>query len=85
MGVIRVCILGLYWDNGKENRNYYNGLYRVLYWGYIGILEKKIETTIMGYIGYILGFIQIMEKKMETTRQTELRLNRISQPPQVVP
>ena len=22
-------ILGLYWDNGKENGNYYNGLYRV--------------------------------------------------------
>ena len=33
-----------------------------LYWGYIGILEKKVETTICrGYIG-------IMEKKMETTR-----------------
>ena len=29
-------ILGLYWDNGKENGNYYNGLYRIyilgLYW-----------------------------------------------------
>ena len=22
-----------------------------LYWGYIGILEKKMETTIMGYMG----------------------------------
>ena len=21
-------ILGFYWDNGKENGNYYNGLYR---------------------------------------------------------
>ena len=21
-------ILGLYWDNGKENGNYYNGFYR---------------------------------------------------------
>ena len=49
-------ILGLYWDNGKENGNYYNGLYRGyigLYWGYIGIMEKKMETTIMGYIGVI--------------------------------
>ena len=26
-----------------------------LYWGYIGIMEKKMETRIMGYIGYILG------------------------------
>ena len=24
-----------------------------LYWGYIGIMEKKKETTIMGYIGTI--------------------------------
>ena len=35
----------LHWDNGKENGNYYNGLYRVyigvilgLYWGYIGVI-----------------------------------------------
>ena len=27
-----------------------SGLYR----GYIGIMEKKMETTIMGYIGHIL-------------------------------
>ena len=48
-------ILGLYWDNGKENGNYQNGgcvcvyiyiyIYG-LYWGYIGIMEKKMETTI---------------------------------------
>ena len=24
-----------------------------IYWGYIGIMEKKMETTIMGYIGVI--------------------------------
>ena len=35
-------------DNGKENGNYYNGLYRV-YWDYIGIMEKRRETT--GNIG----------------------------------
>ena len=29
-------------DNGKENGNYYLGLYR----GSIGIMEKKMETTI---------------------------------------
>ena len=23
--------------------------------GYIGIMEKKMETTIMGFIGYIMG------------------------------
>ena len=46
------------------------GIYR----GYIGIMEKKMETTIMGlyrdYIGYVLGMyrgsIGIMEKKMES-------------------
>ena len=42
-----------------------------LYGGYIGIMEKKMETTKMGYIGSILGiywgYIGIMEKKMETT------------------
>ena len=31
--------------------------YKGLYWGYIGIMEKKMETTIVfrGYIGIILG------------------------------
>ena len=33
-----------------------------LYWGYIGIMEKKMETTIVYW-----GCIGIMEKKMETT------------------
>ena len=30
MGYVGVIgyIWGLYWDNGKENGNYYNGLYR---------------------------------------------------------
>ena len=26
-----------------------------VYWGYIGIMENKMETTIRGYIG-IIGF-----------------------------
>ena len=30
-------------DNGKENGNYYNIL--GLYMGYIGIMEKEMETT----------------------------------------
>ena len=42
-------ILGLYWDNGKENGNYYNGLYR----------DYKV------YIGVILGYIGMMDNKME--------------------
>ena len=39
MGCIRIIgtILGLYWDNGKENGNYYNGLYRD-YRDYIGVI-----------------------------------------------
>ena len=24
----------------------------IVYWGYIGIMEKKMETTILGYIGF---------------------------------
>ena len=35
--------MGLYRDNGKQNGNYYDGLYR----RYIGIMEDKIETTIV--------------------------------------
>ena len=31
------------------------GIILGLYWGYLGIMEKKMETTIMGYIGVILG------------------------------
>ena len=41
-----------------------------LYWGYIGIMEKKMETTILwGYIVVILGlfYFGITEKKMEAT------------------
>ena len=38
--------------------------------GFIGLMEKKMETTIL-YRGYILGlywcYIGIVEKKMETT------------------
>ena len=49
----RGIIYGLYRDNGKENGNYFNGLYRDyrgLYWGNIGIMEQKMETSLMGYI-----------------------------------
>ena len=33
-----------------------------MYWGYIGIMENKMETTVVYW-----GYIGIMEKKMETT------------------
>ena len=41
-------ILGLFRDNGKENGNYHN-----IYWGYLEIMEKKMETTILyrDYLG----------------------------------
>ena len=32
-----------------------------LYRSYIGIMEKKMETAIMGYIGLYRGYIGIME------------------------
>ena len=70
-------ILGSYMDNGKENGNYYNRVY----WGHIWIMEKKMETTTMGYIlglywgyiggilglhwGYVGGYIGMMENNME--------------------
>ena len=37
-------------DNGKENGNYYRGIGVI--WGYKGIMEKHMEATIMGYIGF---------------------------------
>ena len=48
-----LCFGGLgfrvYRDNGKSNGTYYNGDYIGLYWDN-GIMEKKMETTIMGII-----------------------------------
>ena len=35
-----------YRDNGKENGNYYIIIGYIIYWCYIGMMEKKIETTI---------------------------------------
>ena len=49
MGIVEGYIIyGIYWDNGKENGNYYNGdKYRgILYMGFIGIMEKKMETRV---------------------------------------
>ena len=40
------------WDNGKENGNYY-----IVYWGYIGIMEKTMlsRDMIIVCIGRQLG------------------------------
>ena len=63
-GIIR-AMQGIYWDNVQENGNYY-----IVYWGYIGelrrgyigIMDKKMETTttyigvvLVSYVGDILG------------------------------
>ena len=41
-------ILGLYWDNGKENGNYYIRYWGyIVDWGYIGIMQKTIVSTIV--------------------------------------
>ena len=53
-------MLGFYRDNGKENGNYYYILGYIL--GYIGIMEKKMETTTIYW-----GYIGIMENKTDTT------------------
>ena len=57
----------------KDEINFgFRVLYIYIYFGgYIGIMEKKMETTRIYwgiYRGYIGGYIGIMEKKMETTR-----------------
>ena len=39
----------IYGNNGKENGNYH--ILLGLYWRYIGIVKKKMETTIMGLYG----------------------------------
>ena len=59
--ILCVYILGLFKDNGKENGNYYNGLYRYCR-GYIGLCRDNGKENGNYYI--IIG---IMEEKMETT------------------
>ena len=36
------------WDDGKEHGNYY-----IVYWGYIGMMEKKNGNYCIVYCGYI--------------------------------
>ena len=49
--------MGLYWDNGSYNIVYWGyigGNYNIVYWGYTGIMEKKMETTIVDKFVIIL-------------------------------
>ena len=39
------CGLGAYKDNGRKWKLLYYRVIQGLYWGYIGILEKKTEAT----------------------------------------
>ena len=64
---------------GKSRDAAYKGVIFGLYWGYIGIMEKKMETlgpfkgryrVILGLYwgrGPYWGYIEIMEKKVKTT------------------
>ena len=62
MGIIRTIVFwGLYWGSLILG-NYHIATDLIVDWGYIGILEKKMETTIVYW-----DYIRIMEKKMETT------------------
>ena len=45
--------LGLYRDNGKENGN--DDIIRGTYSGYIGIMEKNMETNLL--LGSISGLL----------------------------
>ena len=51
------AILGLYWGYVRVW-----GLGFRVHWGYLGIMENKMETTIVYW-----GYSGIMEKKMEAT------------------
>ena len=50
---IGVILWRLYRDNGREHGNYYSipGYILGLYWAYMEIVEKNMETTIIGYLG----------------------------------
>ena len=42
-------ILGIYWDNGKENGNYYNGLYRDYRVYYVGLYSGYVGRASRGH------------------------------------
>ena len=56
-------MLGLYWDNGKENGNYYNGLYRGgLYRVILGLYRDngKENGNYYSYVVLYRGYTGVM-------------------------
>ena len=51
MVLLGPLLLGFIGDNGKENGNYYS---TVVHWGYIRIMENKMET-----FGIIQGLYRV--------------------------
>ena len=47
---VYIYILGLYRENGKENRNYYITIGYIV--GYIGTIERKMETILPSTIPF---------------------------------
>ena len=74
--------MGLYRDDGKENGNYYNRVNIGIHWGYIGMMERKMETTIIGYIlGTKLGpncrkVLHVVLEAFESSHAAQEILNR---------
>ena len=67
-------ILGLYRDNGKENGNYYNGLYRFyrlilgLYWD-----NGRENGNYCNSVGYIMGlYIVLVATTATVARRTRM-------------
>ena len=42
-----MCILGLYWDHGKQNGNYNLGLWLGLYCGYMIVYSGLIVVIVL--------------------------------------
>ena len=62
LGAPRLEGLGIGHYKKEVETNYFNGVTFGLYWGFIGIMEKKMQTTIVYW-----GYIRILEKNMATT------------------
>ena len=63
---MEITIMGLNRDNGPEHRNYYNGvIWELVYSGYIGVIEKKMKTTITGLYRKLLYAILGLYKDNE--------------------
>ena len=79
--------MGLYWDNGKENGNYYHGATVEAWipglhparlkgaigvmWGLLGGLDANASHVVWGS-GFSGGVIMILENQMQTDIETWL-------------